>query len=186
MRNNVRMAQTLKIQLEKGIASVELVEQGDVGRTVTAQDAKVLKTQKEDLGQACQALQNTINKVDDFQENLFKGHKEQIAKLSVEIARKILVQKVQDGDYEIESIIEEALKNAPTREDLVVHLNPEDLAECQKALEDNGGGMLAGIKLVSDSNVGRAECILDSPKGMIKSLIEEHLDQISKTLKKAE
>jgi flagellar biosynthesis/type III secretory pathway protein FliH len=67
-----------------------------------------------------------------------------------------------------------------------VHLNPEDLAKCQKAQQDEPSGALAGIKLVSDPNIGRAECVLESPEGIIKSLIGENLERIGKALKKAE
>ena len=96
------------------------------------------------------------------------------------------MQKVEDGAYEIESIVKEALNNAPTRQDIVVHLNPEDLAHCQKAQQDEPDGALTGVKFVSDPNIGRAECLLESPKGIIESLINEHLERIGKALKKAE
>ncbi len=158
------------------------------GATAASTEAKQAESpalQKEGLVQVCQALQDAANKVNEFQENLFKEHKEEIAKLSVEIARKILVQKVQEGDYEIESIVKEALKNAPTHQDVVVHLNPEDLVQCQKLQRDDATGTLAGIKFVSDPNIGRAECLLETPKGIIESLIDEHLERIGKALEKA-
>jgi len=193
------MSQTVTIQLEKPIASAKLLpapvvaqaqvdEAEERARTVSGQSngANMLAQQKESLAQVCQALQDAANKVNEFQENLFKEHKEQIAKLSVEIARKILVQKVQEKDYEIVPIIEEALKNAPTRQDVVVHLNPEDLVEYQKVQQDDATGTLAGIKFVSDPNIGRAECLLETPKGIIESLIDEHLERIGKALETAE
>jgi len=96
------------------------------------------------------------------------------------------VQKVQNGDYETESIVKEALKNSPTRQDVVVHLNPEDFVQCQKAQQDEPTGALAGIKFVSDPNIGRAECLVESSKGIIESLIDEHLERIGKALKKVE
>ena len=43
-----------------------------------------------------------------------------------------------------------------------------------------------GIKFVSDSNIGRAECLIETPKGIVESLIEKNLEQISKALEKAE
>jgi flagellar biosynthesis/type III secretory pathway protein FliH len=130
------------------------------------------------------SLQNIVVRLNQFYEQIFAGHKEEIARLSVEIARKVLVQKVQDGDYKIESIVKEILNNAPTHQDLVVRLNPKDLAECQKVQQENGGDVLAGVKLVADANIGLAECILESPKGIIKSLIDEHLEQIGRALTK--
>ena len=92
---------------------------------------------------------------------------------------------MENGDYEIESIIKEALKNAPSSQDVKVHLNPEDLETCQKAQQGEPGGVLAGIKLIPDPNIGRAECLLESPKGIIKSLIDDNLERIGKALEKA-
>jgi len=182
------MSRTVTIRLEKSIASAKL-RNGAGGDATTAsaeaKQAELLGLQKESLAQVCQALQDAVNKVNEFQENLFKEHKEQIAKLSVEIARKILVQKVQEKDYAIEPIIEEALKSAPTRQNVVVHLNPEDLVECQKVQQD-ASSTLADVKLISDPNIGRAECLLETPKGIIESLIDERLERIGKALETVE
>jgi len=158
------------------------------GRTGTEQvkSMQALEVQKAGVSQVYQALKGLVDKLTQFYDRLFAEHREEIAKLSVEIARKILMQKVEEGDYEIESIVKEALKNAPTRQDVVVHLNPEDLVQYQKLQQDAGGGALAGIKFVSDPDIGRAECLLESPKGIIKSLIDEHLERIAKALNKAE
>jgi len=191
------MSRTLAIHLEKPIVSVKISDtppllsaeskNGD-GEQITIQsqggplsgDSQAKDTV---FSQTCQTLKALTDKLNQFYDKLFAGHKEEIAKLSVEIARKILAQQVQNGDYEIESIVKEALKNAPTRQDVVVHLNPEDHLLCQKAQQDEPNGSFAGIKFVSDQNIGRAECLLETPKGIIESLIEEHLERISKALK---
>ncbi len=193
------MPGTVAVNLAKPIKSVKISDdyRGGVESSVTdamnpaanADQTKLLEelqAQKCLYNEVCRTLQGLAAKLSQFYDEVFASQKEEIAKLSVEIARKILMQKVQDGDYEIESIVKEALENAPTRQDLVVHLNPEDLAGYQKAQQGEGGGTLAGVKVVADSNVGRAECVLESPKGIIKSLIEEHLEQVGKALEKME
>ena len=144
-----------------------------------------LKAKEQLLSKVCPILESLVARLNELCNKLSGGQERKIARLSVEIARKILMQKVQESDYEIESIIEETLKNAPTRQDLVVHLNPEDLACCQKIQQGEGLGALAGVEFVGDPNIGRAECVLVSPKGIIKSLINEHLEQIAKALEKA-
>lgn len=144
-----------------------------------------LDAQKSVFLQACRILNEVISKLDQFYGRIFAEHREELARLSIEIARKILMQKVQKGDYEIESIIKEALNKAPANQDVIVHLNPEDMEKCLKAQQDEQGGVLSGIKLISDPEVGRAECILESPKGIIKSLIEDSLERIGKALEKA-
>ena len=201
---NNTMSQTLTVHLEKPVMSAKIsdivgsapfsaVADGNGGREginapagngqITTQDPQ---SQKFALSQACQVLKSLIDKLNQFCDTLFSEQKEEIAKLAVEIARKILMQKVQDGDYEIESIVKEALKNAPTRQDVVVHVNPEDQALCQKVQQEEPNGALACIKFISDPNIGRAECLLETPKGIVQSLIDEHLEQIGNALKKAE
>ena len=187
-----RMSRTIAVHLEKPVVSVKISDappllsaeskNGD-GEQITTQDSQAKDTV---LSQTCQTLKALTDKLNQFYDKLFAGHKEEIAKLSVEIARKILAKQVQNGDYEIESIVKEALKNAPTRQDVVVHLNPEDHILCQKAQQDEPNGALAGIKFISDPNIGRAECLLETPKGIVESLINEHLERIGKALKTAE
>lgn len=199
MWDDSKMPQTLKVQLEKPIVSVKIADNTslpsaerhpagcdsgmEVDERIKTQD---LQAQKTIFSQTCRTLKTLTDKLNQFYDKLFAGHKEEIARLSVEIARKILARQVQDGDYEIESIVEEALSNAPTRQDVVVHLNPEDLILCQKAQRDESNDVLAGIKLISDPNIGRAECMLETPKGIVESLIDEHLERIGKALKTAE
>jgi len=140
------------------------------------------QNQKELYERSRQSLQSIANKLNRFYDEMFTGHKDEIAKLSVEIARKVLMQKLENGEYEIEPIIKEAIKSSPSQQDLVVHLNPEDMAAHEKAMQENNDQALTGIKFVADQNIGPAECTLESPKGTIESKINEHLDQIAKTL----
>ena len=137
------------------------------------------------MSNVCRALQEAADKITSLQENIFSKHKEHIAKLSVEIARKVLCQKVEKGDYEIAPIIEEALQSCPTRQNVVAHLNPEDLAKYQKLQQENKSEALVGIEFVADPNVGPAHCILETPKGIIESSVEEYLERICEVLKKA-
>lgn len=159
-------------------------EQADMRVTPKEISTQELEAQKVMFSQAYQALNCVVAKLNEFYDKVFAEHKEEIAKLSVNIAKKILMQKVKNGDYEIESIVKEALKNAPSRHDVVVHLNPVDLAQYQKAQEQDAH--LIGVQLVPDSNIGRAECLLESPKGIIKSLIDENLERIGKALTRSE
>jgi len=148
-----------------------------------------LENQKIEMARTCETLNGMIRKVHQFQDELLATQQEEIAKFSVEIARKILMQKVQDRDYQIESIVQEALRQAPVHQDVVVHLHPDDLAQCQKLLDSQPGALGAGstgIKFVADSDIGRAECVLQTPKGIVKSLLDEHLKRIDEALTNAE
>jgi len=185
------MSKTLTVNLNKPIISATVLDSYtdcDVSQLSDSdrEDSKAdFEAQKAVFSEACQTLNGLITRLNQFCDKMYAGHREEIARLSVEIARKILMQKVENGDYEIESIIKESLKNAPSSQDVIVHLNPEDLEKCQKAQQDGPGGVLTGIKLIPDPNIGRAECLLESPKGIIKSLIDDNLERIGKALEKA-
>ena len=140
--------------------------------------------QKAEAAHLCQTLNCLVDKLNQFYDEVLAQHKVEISKLSAEIARKILMHKVQKGDYEIESIVTEVLEHAPTRQAVVVHLNPADLGHCQKLQRDDPSGGFAEIQFVSDPNIGRAECLLETPKGIIKWFIEEHIERISQALEK--
>ncbi|MHC4508519.1 MAG: FliH/SctL family protein [Planctomycetota bacterium] len=195
------MSQALTVSLDKPIVATKLLDgcpqsedspssahaPADSGTQAGCAATGGSDAQRTAFSQACQTLNGIIATLNDSYAKIFTEHGEEIARLSVEIARKVLMQKVEKGDYEIESIVKEAIMHAPSRHDLVVHLNPDDLAQCQKAQQhDEQGGALAGIKLVPDPNIGRAECLLDTPKGIIKSLMDENLERIGRALRKEE
>jgi len=187
------MSQTATIKVENPISSVTLLGDSPVYPKALDKEENTKVTSSENqeaelktFTDIYQALQDAVNKVNDYQEKLFQEHKEQIAKLSVEISRKVLMQKIREEDYKIESIIKEALENAPTRKDIVVHLNAEDFAQFEKLKENDSGVSLDGLKFIPDPAIGRAECLLETPKGAIESLIEKHLEQIGKALENAD
>jgi flagellar assembly protein FliH len=150
--------------------------------TQQAEVLQDLETQRAELTAMVATIRNIAARLNDFCNKLIVEHREAIAKLAVEIARKILVQKVQEKDYKIEAIVKEALNSAPTRKNVVVHLNPLDLADLHKLAEQDTEGTFTGVEFVADNSIGRAECLLETPKGIIESLIDRHLEQINRAL----
>jgi len=129
------MSQVLTVNLNKPIESVTFLNGcadrdasrlSESGRQESESEKEKivqeeLLAEKAVFVQACQTLNEVISKLNQFYGQIFAGHREEIARLSVEIARKVLVQKVDNGDYEIESIIKEALQNVPSGKDVIVH-----------------------------------------------------------------
>jgi flagellar biosynthesis/type III secretory pathway protein FliH len=183
------MSGTLTVQLSKPVVSAKILgshfKEGAVSDSQLV-SGRELERQKAECLQLLGALRGVVDKLNKFYDTMFVGHKEEIAKLSVGIARKILMQEVKEGNYEIEKIVQEAIKSAPTHEDVVVHLSFEDLVQCQKLQEGEPEGLLAGVKLVGDPNIGRAECYVETSKGTVESMIEGNLELVGKALSKAE
>lgn len=131
-------------------------------------------------------LERAISEFQMLRNEVFNSHAEQIARLSVQIARRILQKDIADKKYDIETILEKVLQTVPSHQDIVIHLNPDDLAQYNKALGDKKPGFLSYAKIIGDPSIGCAECIVETDKGLIESLIDEHLIQIENALKNKE
>ncbi len=145
-----------------------------------------LEQQQAELTRLLATVHSMADGLRKLHEETLASNRVEIARLSVEIARKILQGKIGKGDYEIQAIVEEALKQAPARQHIVVHLNPEDLPRCQHLQQEVPQGPLAELELVADWNIGRGECLVETPKGMVRSFVEEHLDRIREAMERAE
>lgn len=200
------MSEALTINLPKPVAGLRLIEEPGcegVAQTspmpvevppaptsMTQADeqrvSEAMKKQRDDLVQLCQTVNGLATKLNDLHQQTIAQHRGDIAKLAVEIARKILTHKVNKGEYDIQAIVEEALKRAPTRQNLVVRVNPEDLATCQQCQQENPGTQFAELDVVADWGIARADCLVETPKGIVKSFVEEHLARIGEALEKAQ
>jgi len=135
--------------------------------------------------EARRGLEAVMAELRRYQEGVFAAHRREIAKLAVEIARRVLSQQVGEGDYRIEAIIAEAVGHVSGARDMVVYVHPEDLAACKKALAQGESDLPRGLRFVADGQLGRAECRIESEKGTVESLIQSHLEQIAKALTQA-
>ena len=180
------MSQNLTLNIDTSIASVVPVGKStlsDLTMDETPMVSGVSGAERENLLQLSQALSAAINEFKRLNEDVFNSHREQIARLSVGIAEKILQKEIAEGQYNIEKIVQESLKTAPSQQDVSIRLNPDDLQQFQQILKDEGSDIPFGAKLLPDANIGPAQCIIETDKGMIEHLIDKHLAQITEALK---
>ncbi len=180
--NNVMADATFTIYSGEPVEKAEVVEDYSCNGSGTSE--KVFESANAEIARLCQALREMVQNINIFYEKNVSEHREAIARLSVEIARKILAKNINERDYKIEDVIKEALKSVPVRKDIVVCVNPQDYAQLRKLQTQGEANLLEGIELVSDSAVGPAECVIQTSKGTVRSLIDEHLEQIGLALGK--
>lgn len=156
---------------------------------VTAQQRPALdesRGQQAHLATLCQIVGKVAEELGRLQEETLRHNRNEIAKLAVEIARKLTMYQVERGDYDLRAIVEEALSRAPTRQNIVIHVNPEDLPRCQQLQKDNADGPFGELEFTADWSVARAECLVETPKGIVKSFVEERLERIGEALRNVE
>jgi len=202
------MPETLTVNLARPITGLRVVDAtghdvptgngpeapgagGGAERLVAAQSENLrrlqeLEEQEGNLAQLCETIDGIATKLNAYHQETIAQSRSDIAKLAVEIARKILKWKMNEGDYDIQAVVEEALKQAPTRQNLVVRVNPEDLPQCQQLQRQQPDSQFAELDLVADWSVARADCLIETPKGIVRSFVEEHLERIAEALAKAQ
>jgi flagellar biosynthesis/type III secretory pathway protein FliH len=145
-------------------------------------DGEALKPEKEKLARAGEGLSKAAAELQRLQEELLGSHREPIVRLSIGIAEKILMKQIDMGQYDISRIIGEAMSIVPAQDQIVVRLNPIDLEIYDKSLQETGKTRPNHVTLKPDSNIDRAECVVESEQGLIEYRIAEHLRQIEEAM----
>ncbi len=145
-------------------------------------EGETLKPEKEKLAGAGEGLSRAAAELQRLQEDLLGSHREPIVRLSIGIAEKILMKQIDAGHYDIARILDEALSIVPAQENIIVRLNPTDLDVYDKALRETGKTRPNNVTLKADSDVGRAECVVETEQGLIEYRIAEHLRQVEEAL----
>lgn len=192
------MPETLRISLTKGVSGVSSVPESGQRPASSARDAIPqavvispqsdvgTERQKKELAQLCETIGNLAGKLDHLYEQTVVHSRGDIAKLAVEIARKIVMCEIPKGGYDIHAIIDEALKGVPTHQDLVVRVNPQDAPLCQQLQQEQPDSEFAKLQFVPDWSIARANCLIETPKGVVRAFMEEGLERIREALEKSQ
>lgn len=169
------------------IASVRVLDAGDEAAVPCASaraDAEVqaLAAARQDMAAAVTALKMAAQTLARTRNELVEQAEGQMVELALSVARKVLMQEIQAGRYEIDPIVQEALKSVSTRQDVVVRLNPADLQQCNAAhLEQELSD--AGLRFIADEAVTRASCLVETSDGSVEASVEKHLAGIEAALR---
>jgi flagellar biosynthesis/type III secretory pathway protein FliH len=193
------MPETLRINLARGVSGVSQIanfglqfanarRDPDPQTAIIHSPSDTLATerQEKELAQLCETIGTLAGKLDRLYEQTVVHSRGDIAKLAVEIARKIVMCEIPRGGYDIQAIIEEALKGVPTHQDLVVRVNPQDAPLCEQLRSEHPDGEFAKLQFVPDWSIARANCLIETPKGVVRSFVEEGLERIREALEKSQ
>lgn len=164
------------------ISSVCMIDEPAAARPKPTPDPEILKTERKKIQQAAQALTQGAAQLDAAAREIFTSHRQAVIQLAMEIAAKILARDIQEKNYRIEQILQEALSETPAGQVRTIRLHPEDLAAYQQFIKENPDSALPQAHLISDWSLGPAECIIETEQGILDWLIEEQVRQVSEAL----
>lgn len=175
----VSSVEVLPAKPEQQASGPQLEEMQQYHQQLQGLEAELAGKQQE-IANLLRIADTMAGKLKQIYESNVSQYRQEMAELAVEIARRILNNKVEEGDYQIENIISDALETAPENTDVEVHINPQDLQQLAGA-----GNKFEGLEMVSDVSIKRGDCLIKTPQGVVKSLMEEKLKKITETLKRA-
>jgi flagellar biosynthesis/type III secretory pathway protein FliH len=158
------------------------------------EERRLLEKERGDLKLARLALESGLQRVNRLESQWAGQAHQQIVDLALAIAARVLMQEIRAQRHEIDPIVEAVLARAPSGQDIVVRMHPEDIARCdlaRKLAAGQAGGAgeslgTDGMRFVADSTVKRAECIVDTPQGFVRTDVESHLRELGEALRSSE
>jgi flagellar biosynthesis/type III secretory pathway protein FliH len=181
------MAATITLQFGRNIGSVQTLAPAEIAKnTAAASDAKEIAGLKNKLESLCQAVNLAAKETESYGKRLFAAHREQIIRLAIQIASRILVRDVEQGQYQIERILTEAIATTPGGSILEIRMNPDDLKTYEEIVKNGSAEIDADIKLTADWSIGKAECVVITTEGLVECTMQEHLRQIEMALQTAQ
>lgn len=180
------MNATIALRVNRAIGSVQTLDASPrPEQAAAASGTKELAAMKSRMQSACEALTAAAQQTEQYGQRLFAVHREQIIRLAIEIASRIVAHRVEQNDYAIETILSEAIAIVPGGSILEIRVNPDDLKTYEQSVQSGLAGVPESIKLVADWSIGKAECIVVTNEGLIEWTRQEHLRQIEAALQAA-
>jgi type III secretion protein L len=111
------------------------------------------------------------------------GVEQEVLRLSVKIAAKIIGRELKRDDATLADIVASALRNVQPQEMLVVRINPADaplVQEHRERLDPTARALR--LDLVPDPRVARGGCVIESPSGTVDAQLDTQLRSLERAL----
>ncbi len=122
-----------------------------------------------------------IFEVSRLRAGLYGRIEQEVVKLALAVARKIVHREIQvDADI-IQTLVRVALSHVSEKSSVIIHLNPVDynyVMERRGELSQSEG---RDISLVADKSVERGGCLIQTDCGDIDARIEEEFREVERT-----
>jgi len=148
------------------------------GRQAGRQETEAL------LGQSAQALAEAALEISQLRESLHKSSVEDMLRLVMAIAERVIHVEVEKHSGMIVDVIERALKAAIKADEYHIRVNPQDL-EVVKEKKPLFIASISGLKNIifeGDAAIARGGCLVESILGQVDATLESQLAQIRQHL----
>jgi flagellar assembly protein FliH len=122
----------------------------------------------------------TTEEIAGLKERFRRDAEEDVARLSIVIARRILHRELQVDPDALSGIVNAALAKVSAREVHRIRVNPADAPGVQRALE--AVGLPSKLEIISDGSLERGAAIFETARGNLDASVETQLVEIERGL----
>jgi flagellar assembly protein FliH len=123
-------------------------------------------------------LAQTLDELAGLRSTIIRQTERQMIKLSLAIARRIVLREVAvDGELML-ALARVALDRLEARTPATIRLNPEDATLVGRATETLGNH----VTIVADPSITRGGCLVESEFGAVDASVEAQLQEVSRAL----
>lgn len=128
-------------------------------------------------------FEQKLLEVRELRERVWRETEQDLLRLSVRLAEKILGREIKKDDKAIAGIVATALQNARQQEKLTVRVNPTDLPTVEKEIGNLAPtGRARFLDFIADPRVSSGGCLIESEVGTIDAQLETQLRVLERAL----
>ena len=145
---------------------------------------RAFEEMKQAIDSSRQAWRGALDVFIACRENLEQEAKQDVLRLSLELAERIIYRAIAQDPTIIEDQLAETLQLLAERTAVVVHVNPRDLTTAEAIMPELVDQLKLGphVTVVADGDVSAGGCYVRAGHGDIDARIETQLSRIVETL----
>jgi flagellar assembly protein FliH len=130
------------------------------------------------------SLRTAAENVRDLREKVLKESEEELIKLVILVARKVIRREVAGDNRILSEVVKAATSGITSRDEIVIHLHPDDYSMVTTSHEDYFRQELATdkLRLKADPEISPGSCRVDTEMGTIDASFDSQLDEIFRRL----
>jgi flagellar assembly protein FliH len=144
------------------------------------------ESRKKEMAQILSAVAEVTRQTVELKKKLYTDAEEQILKLVISIAEKVIHTEVSTNRDIIINVLREAAKSIVARDGIKIHLNPEDFRYITEIKQDLFQEMswLKNSAFEEDASIRPGGVLLETVSGEIDARLDQQLNEIKKSLQK--
>jgi flagellar assembly protein FliH len=140
---------------------------------------------KQDVMPAAVAFANAGQALIVFEEQMIARYAPEMVRLALEVAEKIVHRTVANDPEIVASVLQRAREEVTDARQIRIRLHPADydlLAEIRPDLLTSGNASGRTIEVLTDEEVGRGGCRLETEIGVVDATLPTQIDEIHRQL----